>query len=71
MAVGGQANEALVGLDGVPVAGQLVLREAGCLACFKEHTFQSLVGEPVEAEGVVIGGCGSSQPLVGRVTAIV
>ena len=71
VAVGGQADDKFVGLYRVPVAGQLVLREASCLSRFKEHTFQDLVGEPVEAQDIVVGGCGRCQPFARQVATVV
>jgi hypothetical protein len=55
VAIRGQANDSLVGLDGVLSTAQTAVGEAGRYTRLIEHTFQDLVGQPVEAQGVVIG----------------
>lgn len=71
MAPGGQADDPFVGLEGVPGAGQVALGEAGSLARLVEHAFQDLVGEPVEAQRLLVDAGAGHQPFVGHGAIVV
>ena len=68
--VGGQSNDPLFLLDRIPVAGHQAPREPCCLPRLKEHAFQYIVGQPIQALGRLVV-CWDSQLFMGRVAVLV